>query len=236
MISFVRIARLMAVAVLLISGSVVEAEQAKQDRVPSGHVSPEILDPEKHGIGKAISDVLLESLFGGYASLQDSRGDVGTVIVVRDPECPVSRAYGPRQAQMARDYQARGFNFVVLYLNEELSQLDLVRDASGFDGPALFVKGGQEKLAAQLGVSSTGDVFVLDARQRLRYRGAVDDQYGIGYTRDFATRRLLRNALDALFRGEPVAIPATSAPGCFIDADPAKDRPMQSWDPYERVS
>ena len=58
----------------------------------------------------------------------------------------------------------------------------------------------------------------------MRYRGAVDDQYGLGYTRDFPSRHYLRDALDALRNGDEIETPATAAPGCYIDADPAKDR------------
>ena len=109
-------------------------------------------------------------------------------------------------------------------------------DAAGFDGPAVFVKGDNTRLAAELGVNSTGDVFVLDAQQRLRYRGAVDQQYGIGYTRDFPSRSLLRNALDAVIEGRPIAVPATTAPGCHIDADPSGEKKLEPWTPQEQLS
>lgn len=79
-------------------------------------------------------------------------------------------------------------------------------------------------MADELGVKSAGDVFVLDNEHRVRYRGAVDNQYGLGYTRDVPTRHYLRNALDALKEGRKIVTPATAAPGCYIDADPAKDQ------------
>jgi hypothetical protein len=137
---------------------------------------------------------------------------------------------------MARVYRDKGFNFVVLYLSDGLDPAELAGDAQGFDGPAVFINGDAQGLGAELGVSSTGDVFVLDAQQRLRFRGAVDDQYGIGYTREFASQRLLRNALDALAEGRQVEVQATSAPGCHIDADPDGPRPFQPWNPGERIS
>ena len=60
------------------------------------------------------------------------------------------------------------------------------------------------QLVIQAGsMAKGGDVFVLDAQQRLRFRGAVDNQYGIGYTRQFASQQLLRNALDALHEIAP---------------------------------
>jgi len=206
------------------------------ERTPTDWLGPQVLDPGKHGIGKRIADARLQKLSGGQASLHDLAGERGTVILVRDPQCPVSRVYGPRQAEMARLYGKKGFNFVVLYLSGQLGPAGLAGDASGFDGPAVFVKGDAQGLAGRLGLNSTGDVFVLDAQQHLRFRGAVDDQYGIGYTREFASRRLLRNALDALVDGRPVEVPATSAPGCHIDADPERMRPFQPWNPGEAVS
>jgi len=73
-------------------------------------------------------------------------------------------------------------------------------------------------------VVSTGDAFLLDADNKLIYRGAIDDQYGFSYTRDAPTHNYLRNAMDDLLQGRPIKVQATSAPGCVIDADPAKDR------------
>jgi len=206
------------------------------NREPAEPLGPQMLDPSQHGIGTPVADRRLDRLYGGHASLHAIRGNRGAVVLVRDPECPVSRVYGPRQAEMAREYQVKGFNFVVLYMNDQLDALSLARDAAAFAGPAVFIKHDAANLAGDLGVNSTGDVFVLDAQQRLRYRGAVDDQFGIGFTREFASRRFLRNALDALISDKRVVVPATSAPGCHIDADPGKDSPFQPWNPHERVS
>ena len=166
---------LLGVAIGLLMAFVLQAGHLErpENRVSADPLGPQVLDPLQQGIGKRIADRRLEHLYGGYASLHAIRGNRGTVVLVRDPECPVSRACGPRQADMAREYQALGFNFVVLYLNDRLDALSLARDAAGFDGPAVFAKGDIGKLAVDLGVNSTGDVFVLDAQQRLRYRGAV---------------------------------------------------------------
>jgi len=87
------------------------------------------------------------------------------------------------------------------------------------------------KLARSFSADGYGFVFIYpneelkteqrtqDAEHRLRYRGAVDDQYGLGYTRDFPSQHYLRNALESLQQGREV-----ETPGCYIDADPAKDR------------
>lgn len=196
---------------------------------PAGRVStvwlgPQPLDPAAAGIGTLIPDLEVHGADGKNHRLYAASGERGTVIVVRDPECPVSRRYGPRISKLARQYHAEGFRFVFIYPNEELQTEQRTRDAHDLGVPGLYVDQGSFLLAEALGVKSTGDVFILDTTHHLRYRGAVDDQYGLGYTRDIPSRHYLRNALEAVRAGRAVTTPAVTAPGCYIDADPAKDR------------
>lgn len=208
---------------LLFSAGPVLALHPLDDDSSTPWLGPEIFEPEEAGIGKVIDDIPFERLDRKKSSLRAMAGEKGTVVVVRDPECPVSTRYGPRVANMARAYTAEGFRFIFIYLNNNVASKALRDDARALQAPGVKVGKGSFKLAEVLGVKSTGDVFVLDSRRRLIYRGAVDDQYGFGYTQDTPTHNYLRNALDALLYGRPVAEPATLAPGCIIDADPAKD-------------
>ena len=57
---------------------------------------------------------------------------------------------------------------------------------------------------------------MLDAGRTIRYRGPVDDQFGVGYARKTATRHYLCDALDALLAGKRVSTPAVAAVGCRI--------------------
>ncbi len=195
-----------------------------ENRVPAVWLGPQVLDPAEAGIGKQVPDMPLHGVDGRDHSLHQTDGRRGTVVVVRDPECPVSRSYGPRIAQLARQYDHAGFGFLFIYPSETLNSDQRSNDRATLGVQGIFVDRGSFALAEALGVKSTGDVFILDADHRIRYRGAVDDQYGLGYTRDIATRHYLRNALDDIRNGRDVSTPATAAPGCYIDADPAKDR------------
>ena len=58
---------------------------------------------------------------------------------------------------------------------------------------------------------------MLDAKRTLHYRGAVDDQYGLGYSLAAPRTRLLALALDATLAARAPAITATEAPGCALD-------------------
>ena len=63
--------------------------------------------------------------------------------------------------------------------------------------------------------------IVLDAARTVVYRGAVDDQYGLGYALDAPRSAYLRAALADLLAGKTPAVSATTAPGCELDAAPA---------------
>lgn len=187
-------------------------------------LQPEHLDPIEVGIGRVIDSVDVRTIEGEDVSLFNAVANKGTIIVVRDPMCPVSRLYGPRISELAEPYRRHGYDFVFIYPSTALYAEDRIEDRQGLGVEGTYVDHGSFALADRLGVRSTGEVFVLDQENRLRYRGAIDDQYGIGYTRAHPTSRYLRNALDELLSGREVSASATSAPGCEVDADPSSDR------------
>ncbi len=210
-------------SVLLASSISLHAIEPIDSEQATNWLGVEVIRPEQAGIGKKIADVPFFELQGQRSSLHRLAGNKGMVVVVRDPECPVSRRYGPRIAAMARNYSDKGFSFVFIYLNEHLNADRLEKDARDLQVSGVKIGKGSFAIAEALGVKSTGDVFVLDREYRLVYRGAIDDQYGFGYTQDAPTHNYLRNALEAELKSWPVATPATLAPGCIIDADPEKD-------------
>lgn len=209
---------------LLFFVSTSSALEPIESREPTFWLGPEKMEIQQAGIGKSIADIAFDRLYGGQGSLHSVSGNRGTVVFVRDPECPVSQRYGPRSAALARWYEDKGIGFVFIYLNNKLGADALLEDAKRLHTGGVLVGKGSFLLGDELQVASTGDSFLLDADNKLVYRGAIDDQYGFGYTRDTPTHNYLRNAMDALLQGRSIEVQATSAPGCVIDADPAKDR------------
>ena len=70
-------------------------------------------------------------------------------------------------------------------------------------------------------VTITPEVAVLTLDGQMAYRGRIDDTYpGLGQKRNAPLRRDLREALDAILAGKPVAVPRTEAVGCFIPDAP----------------
>lgn len=123
------------------------------------------------------------------ALLQDAKV---VVVAFSGPDCPISRLYKPRLDKLSRDYAPKGVRF-----------LTVSSDDKGF--LALF------------GPERTTETFVLDEKGVLRYRGAVDDQYGIGYAKDAPSKNYLVDAIEGLLAGKPPAVAATEAPGCAVE-------------------
>ena len=66
-------------------------------------------------------------------------------------------------------------------------------------------------------VERTCEVVVLDGFARIRYRGAIDDQYQQGKGKDAPDHNYLRDALTAMVADQPIKVPATKVAGCLID-------------------
>lgn len=195
---------------------------------PSVELGPVSLDPAVVGIGRRVAPVTLKTLDGETLSLREAGGKLGTVVIVRDPDCPVSRQYGHRIARFASVYGTQGFGFVFIYPNVSLEEVHRRSDQETLGVSGTFVDNGSFALAEALGVNSTGDTFVLDAEGQLRYRGAIDDQFGIGFARTFPTRNYLRDAIEAVGAGNRPTPAATSAPGCHVDAEPGVSTPVDA--------
>ncbi|MCO5166031.1 MAG: redoxin family protein [Planctomycetes bacterium] len=140
------------------------------------------------------------------------------VVVLTSLRCPVARLYAPGIAEVAaRHPQAR---FLVVGVAARDAPEDL-RTAAERHGWSLVTHDPDgTSWARELQAQRTTECFVIDRKGVLRYRGAIDDQYGQGYRRAEPRRRYLEDALRAVLAGDQVAVPATTAPGCALVASP----------------
>ena len=139
-----------------------------------------------------------------------------TVYALTSTGCPLCLRYAPTLAKLEDAYSKRGVQFIYVNPNESENEerLSAAIEDHGFDGPYLH---DEEMVVTQsLRAKTSTEVFVLDRSGTLRYRGAVDDQYGFGYALEEPRNHFLRDALDSLLDHEDPKITATSAPGCEI--------------------
>jgi peroxiredoxin len=191
-------------------------------------------DPLPTTRSDSVREFALEDLDGKKVALSGLREAKVVVLAWTAPGCPIAKVYGPRQASLAGAYRPKGVRFLGVDSNasEDVAALRAQVAASGIGYPVLLDRDGA--LAQRVGVTSTTAVVVLDANRRVRYRGAVDDQYGIGGRKTEPTASWLRDAIDAVLENRAVAVSKTDAPGCAITfaakvPAPADAAPDRTW-------
>jgi hypothetical protein len=72
-------------------------------------------------------------------------------------------------------------------------------------------------VAEGLGITRTAEAIVIDPKDmKIVWRGPVDDRVGYGAQKPVATRRWLREAIDAALGGTPVPADAPAVKGCLL--------------------
>ena len=154
----------------------------------------------------------------------------------------------PRLAELDKAYTDRGVVFLAINSNahETAEQVAAHAREHGIDFPVLKDPG---NLVADLAlVERTCEVLVLDGRARIRYRGAIDDQYSLGAARTSAAQHYLARRSTRSWPARRSTTPATAVAGCLIDrAEPGPRsarrrtarrgsgrRPPRSWPPWKR--
>jgi AhpC/TSA family len=153
-------------------------------------------------------------------SLPDTDGqehgpDGVTVVVFTCNHCPYALGWHERLLQVARDYPQ--VTFLAVNPNDAerypADSYEAMKERVEADGgwPLPYLRDETQEVARAYDAKTTPDVFVLDADVRLRYRGAPDEDYRAPLCAEW-----LREALDAVLRGDEPARPETEPVGCSI--------------------
>jgi peroxiredoxin len=169
------------------------------------------------GIGDTVPSFTLTDTEGVEHVVPADEAPPATVLIETCNHCPYVVAWNPRLRQVAEDYRPRGVRFLAISSNdatrypadspERMAQF--VRDQ---DWPIPYAHDASQDVARALGAERTPHVFVLDAEQRLAYRGAPDADHqdpsqGAAW---------LRAALDAVLDGREPERAETPARGCSV--------------------
>jgi thiol-disulfide isomerase/thioredoxin len=172
--------------------------------------------------GELVSDFKYRDVAGGKGSLESLlEGNEALVIVMRTAECPVSRRYGTRLAELEKKYADQGVQFAYLNISEQDTRDDVAEDIERFGFEAPYILDPERKIGSRLQANVSSEVFVIDRAKTLRYRGAVDDQHGITFSNPEVDEEYLVDALDAVLAGYDVATSYAEASGCFLEGEVA---------------
>jgi peroxiredoxin len=167
-------------------------------------------------VDRPIPDFRLHGPAGQAHQLSDWKDSKFVVVVFLGVECPLAKLYAPRLAELSRRFAGRGVAFVGVDANQHDSLRAVADYARIHHLPFPVFKDPGNVVADLFAAERTPEVFVLDERRVVRYRGRIDDQNDVQIHRGQAAQHDLARALDELLAGKPVSRPRTQPPGCRI--------------------
>ena len=218
--------------IALFFGAVTVLSQDEKPAAPELKQPPRPLDPRAHKVGELVADAAFTDIEGKPGKLSDYAGKP-LVVAMTNVGCPICKKYAPTLAELHKELAEKGV--ALLLLNASGDSAVAVKEAiDRYKFEARYALDPKGEVAAALGASSTGDCFLLDAARTLIYRGAVDDQYGLGYATDKPRNHYLRDAVAALQAGLRPYYAATWAPGCDLTVKVEATTTAVTW--HNRVS
>lgn len=146
----------------------------------------------------------------------DPGGKKAVVLFFVSPYCPTSNTFGPAMKEIAEAF-GDDFAFFSIHSDTSVSDPDRATHAKMMEITHPVLEDGDQTLAKKLGATITPEVFVLDAEGAVLYQGRINDLYlGPTQKQQEATKHDLKDALEAIRKGENVAVPKTEAVGCDI--------------------
>lgn len=178
---------------------------------------PHVVPASEAGVGRIAPDISLKKLDGNTLKLSPDKDGKVLVLGFFSATCPMSGKLGPEMARLEKDYGDKRVSFIWLSAPPSSSASEIANFTKSHQLKSPVAQDADGAVAKALRATTTTEVFVFDAARTLIYRGAINDQYGLGYALDAPKHAFLRDALDAVLRGETPDIVATTAPGCALD-------------------
>jgi hypothetical protein len=140
------------------------------------------------------------------------------VLVFVSPGCPLGDKYLPRLAELAKAYEAKGVLFfgVASGAGDTAEELKAWVTEQQVAIPILHDVG--NKLADAVMVERSNEAILVDLRGTMRYRGAIDDQYGYDVSLPEPRHTWLVDAIDAVLDGNPKIRRALETKGIEVHA------------------
>jgi peroxiredoxin len=178
----------------------------------------------------AIVACLLAALPSSAAArftLRDTEGVVHTtdewsharavVVFFITTDCPLSNAYAPEMNRITQEYASRGVRVYAVQGDTTIPDVEVRKHAHEFAYTFPVLLDPSLILARDTGATVTPEVALLSPQGSVLYLGRIDNRVqDFGKVRYEATELDLRDALNDVLAGRPVAHPRTQAIGCSI--------------------
>ena len=184
--------------------------------------------PAAAGIGRLSPELTTSSVMNTQVSFRPNDREHALVIALTSTTCPISKKFAPLLGRMSQDDQTPPIRWIFVDVTGSNSPNDFADFAKKHQFSGDLVHDPKLEVASALDATSTTEAILIDRTGTIRYRGCVDDRYGIGYAHDAPRMTPLLDAIVALSDDQEVPLLATSAPGCALTsatAQPGEDTP-----------
>ena len=163
-------------------------------------------------------DYSLHSLDGKNITLGDIKGATGTLVIFSCNTCPWVLRWEDRYVSIASRYLQKGIGMIAVNSNisrfkgdDSLNKMKKHAKENNYNFP--YVQDPKAKLAYAFGATKTPHVYLFDNKEKLVYRGAIDDN---ARDADSVDEPFLSNAIDQLLAGKKIKKTTSKAIGCSI--------------------
>ena len=132
-------------------------------------------------------------------------------------DCPVGNSYVPEVNRLREAYAGRGVAFYGVQADPSVAEAVVAKYARDYHYTYPLLLDPTQILVRHVNATVTPQVAVLSPEGRVLYLGPVDNRVeDFGKQRPHATQNYVRDALDAVLNGRPVAIASHKSIGCAI--------------------
>lgn len=169
-----------------------------------------------HSILAQVSHIPLKDPDGNMRHL--NMGKSYTVLVFLSPECPLCQNYTLTLNQLSATYGSDALRFYGIISGKNFTAQSVKSFQKKYKIHFPLWMDIEKSLAGRFKALVTPEVVVVNTKEQIEYQGRIDNwAYEVGRKRKLITQHDLKNALEALKKGNAVMIKRTKAIGCFIE-------------------
>jgi hypothetical protein len=164
------------------------------------------------------ADVKMKGVDGAWHTIQGVAGEKGTLVLFSCNACPWVKKWEDRISNIGNEYQQKGIGVIMINSNDPakvaedgFEEMVARTKAKAFGFP--YVVDATSEVARAFGATRTPEAFLFDAKGKLVYHGAIDDNASDAKAVEVP---YLKNALNAVIAGEAIPAAKTKALGCSI--------------------
>jgi hypothetical protein len=181
-----------------------------------------LVQPPEERTNDVISLPALVDIHGVERQPFDDEGSKAVVLIFTLQDCPIANSYVPTLNKLVDEYEPSGVRLLLVHVDPQLTNEAARTHADEYNIKAPVVIDREHAWVQHAGATRSPEAAVFSPAGEMLYLGRIDDRYaGLGKRRTHVSTNDLRDTLDAILAGDPIAQSKTEAIGCFIPTLPS---------------